>query len=65
MGLMAAKRTELTLSRQRCMTGVTKIEDSNALVAKLKVWVVCWFLCIASPQPFALSTPPTMHLMVC
>jgi hypothetical protein len=65
MGLMAAKRTELTLSRQRCMTGVTKIEDSNALVAKLKVWVVCWFLCIASPQPFALSTPPMMHLMVC
>ena len=46
MALLTAKRGEMSFSRQRCMTGVTKIEDSNALVGRLKVrvcgeWVVC------------------------
>jgi hypothetical protein len=69
MGLMAAKRTELTLSRQRCMTGVTKIEDSNALVAKLKVCVVRCTLVLAPlhciPATIRTLPPPMMHLMVC
>ncbi len=37
MQLLTAKRGELSYSRTRCMTGVTKIEDSNALVGRLKV----------------------------
>ena len=69
MGLMAAKRTELTLSRQRCMTGVTKIEDSNAMVAKLKVCVVRCTLVLAPlhciPATIRTLPPPMMHLMVC
>lgn len=55
MGLMAAKRTELTLSRQRCMTGVTKIEDSNALVAKLKV------CCVLHPRAGSFALHPRNH----
>ncbi len=37
IALLTAKRGEMSFSRQRCMTGVTKIEDSNALVGRLKV----------------------------
>ncbi len=35
--LLTDKRNKLTALRTRCTTGVTKIQDSNALVARLKV----------------------------
>ena len=48
---------------------MTKIEDSNALVAKLKVCVVRCTLVLAPlhciPATIRTLPPPMMHLMVC
>ncbi len=41
LSLLSSKRHELSMLRQRCVAGVTKLEDSNAIVARLKVWARC------------------------